>query len=197
MDGAWLARARWRWRGAWLWPMFVATAILDGVIALTRPFSGDRQSFYGGLLAGLILNLLAVLFFSRPFGAALRHRRRDLPVVIARNYGGTVAVLLISAVLLAIGVGRHVAIVDRQHALNDAVVRAVAFIGDRAPQEFRVNATHPDTFTIQAGEVYRVCVPSRYRPRYYCVIVRPHRPLAQSVTPAGSEPNWTLALGTD
>ncbi|HEY5430940.1 MAG TPA: hypothetical protein VIK04_17625, partial [Solirubrobacteraceae bacterium] len=66
-----------------MWPTFVVAAILDGVIAHVRPLAGDRQSFFGGVLAGLVLNLLAVLFFSGAFGKLLRRRRTDLPMAIA------------------------------------------------------------------------------------------------------------------
>ncbi|MGA9859089.1 MAG: hypothetical protein WBQ18_14590 [Solirubrobacteraceae bacterium] len=180
-----------------MWPAFVATALADGLIAYVRPFVGDRQSFAGGVLGGLILNLLAVLLLSRPFGRLLRRRADGLPSVVAANYGGTLAVGLVSVALLAIGLVRHDSLVDTQRVLSDAIVRAEAYIGDHAPAEFRVNVAHPDTYTIQTGSRYRVCVPSRYRPRYYCVIVKPALPLAQSVTYAGSEPNWTLATGTD
>jgi hypothetical protein len=75
----------------------------DGIIAVVRPFVGDRQSVAGGVLAGLILNLLAVLLCSAGFGGLLRRRRADMPVAVARNYGGTVAVVLVSAALLAVG----------------------------------------------------------------------------------------------
>jgi hypothetical protein len=197
MEAAWIARARWRWRGAWLWPTFVVAAILDGVIALERPFVGDRQSLAGGLLAGLVLNLLAVLFLSRPGGMLLRRVRGDMPVSVARNYAGTFAVVLVSAGLLAAGLARHEEIVDNQQALRDAVVRAVAYIGDHAPQAFRVNARHTDTFTIQAGTMYRTCVPSRDDGRSYCVIVKPHLPLASSVVFAGYEPNALFATGVN
>jgi hypothetical protein len=91
----------------------------------------------------------------------------------------------------------HAGVVSDQHALDDAIARAEAFIGDQAPAEFRVNAGHTDTFVIQEGVLYRTCVPSRYRPRYYCVIVKPRLPLAQSVVPAGSEPNATFAQGVN
>ncbi|MGZ4177343.1 MAG: hypothetical protein ACXVUX_14095 [Solirubrobacteraceae bacterium] len=197
MDSAWIARARWRWRGALLWPTFVATALLDGVIAATRPFVGDRQSVAGGVLAGLILNLLAVLFFSRGLGRLLRRRRGDMPVGVARNYGGTLAVGLVSVALLAIGLARHRGIVANQHALRDAVVRAAAYIGDHAPATFRANARHTDTFTIEAGTIYRTCVPSQNGRRSYCVIVKPRLPLASSVVFDGYEPNWLFAEGVN
>lgn len=197
MDGAWLARARWRWRGAWLWPAFVVGALLDGVIAHARPFVGDSQSFFGGVLAGLILNLLAVLFCSRGVGSLLRRRRTDMPAAVARNYGGTVVVVLVSVVIGAVGLAHHSGIVTRQRALNDAIVRAEAFIGDHAPPAFRADATRTDTFTIQPGAIYRTCVPSRDGGRAYCVIVKPRLPLAQSVVFAGYEPNWLFAEGVN
>ncbi|HXD67459.1 MAG TPA: hypothetical protein VNV17_22720 [Solirubrobacteraceae bacterium] len=197
MEAAWIARARWRWRGAWLWPTFVAAAFLDGVIARVRPFVGDRQSLAGGLLAGLVLNLLAVLFLSRGLGAAVRRVRGDMPVGVARNYGGTIAVVLVSAGLLAGGVARHAGIVDNQRALRDAVVRAVAYIGDHAPQAFRADARQTDTFTIQAGSVYRTCVSSQDGRRSYCVIVKPRQPLQRSVVFAGYEPNGLFAEGVN
>jgi hypothetical protein len=168
---------------------------VDGAIARFRPFVGDSQSFGAGVLAGMVLNLLGVLLLSRLLGAVVHRWRTDMPGQVARNYGGTLVVVLISAGLLGAGELRHAAIVRDQRVLDDAIVRAEAFIGDRAPAEFRVNAYHTDTFTIQAGVIYRTCVPSRYRPRYYCVIVKPQLPLAQSVVPAGGEPNALFAQG--
>jgi hypothetical protein len=195
MDGAWLHRARWRWRGALLWPTFAVAVFVDGAIARFRPFAGDSQSFGGGMLAGMILNLLGVLLLSRLFGALIRRRRADMPASVARNYGGTLVIVLISAGMLAAGQARHPGIVHDQRVLDDVIVRAEAFIGDRAPPEFRVNANRTDTFTIQTGVIYRTCVPSRYRPRYYCVIVKPRLPLAQSVVPAGGESNALFSEG--
>jgi hypothetical protein len=197
MEAAWIARARWRWRGAWLWPTFVVAALLDGVIATVRPFVGDRQSLAGGVLAGLVLNLLAVLFCSRGFGVLLRRWRGDMPVGVARNYGGTVAIALVSTGLLAAGLARHPGIVQNQRALRDAIVRAVAYIGDHAPQTFRANAQHTDTFTIQAGAMYRTCVPSQDGRHSYCVIVKPGLSLGRSVVFDGYEPNWLFAEGVN
>lgn len=197
MEAAWIARARWRWRGAWLWPTFVVAVLLDGVIATVRPFVGDRQSFAGGVLGGLVLNLLAVLFLSRGLGLLVRRGRPDMPVSVARNYGGTMAVVLVTAGLLAAGLGRHEGIVDAQHALRDAVIRAMAYIGDHAPATFRANAQRTDTFTIQAGAIYRTCVPSQDRRRSYCVIVNTRLPLQRSVVFAGYEPNWLFAEGVN
>jgi hypothetical protein len=197
MNGAWLARARWRWRGALLWPTFVVAVVLDAVIVHARPLVGDSQSFFGGVLIGLILSLLALLACSRPVGSLLRRRRRDLPVAIARDYAGRAAVLAVTLALLVIGLAHHSSVVAQQRMLDDAVARAEAFIGDRAPAAFRVNAYHADVLTIQAGSLYRICVRSRDGTRSYCVIVKEQLPFAQSVIPAGYEPNAVFAEGVN
>jgi hypothetical protein len=197
MEGAWLARIRWRQRGAWLWPTFVAATALDGVIGHALPQAGEAQSVAGGLVMALVLNVLAVLLLSRPLGAALRRLRSDLPVLVARNYGGTCAVAAMAAVLLAAGLLHRPTVIARQRALEDAVTRAEAFIGDRAPAPFRENVTHLDTFTIQPGSIYRTCVPSVDGTRTYCVIVKIRLPFARSVIFAGYESNATLAQGVN
>jgi hypothetical protein len=197
MEAAWLARMRWRRRGAWLWPTFAAATVLDGVLLHALPAAGTTQTLVGGIVAGMVFNVLAVLLLSRPLGVLVRRARPDMPVVVARNYAGTFAVLFVSAVMLAIGLAHHATVVAQRRALDDAVMRAEAYIGDRAPAQFRVNVTHTNTYTIQPGAVYRTCVPNRAGTRTYCVIVKTKLPLAQSVVPAGYEPNSVLSEGTN
>ena len=197
MEAAWLARMRWRRRGAWLWPTFAAATVLDGVLLHALPAAGTTQTLVGGIVAGMVFNVLAVLLLSRPLGVLVRRVRPDMPVVVARNYAGTFAVLFVTAVVLAIGVAHHATVVSQQRALDDAVMRAEAYIGARAPAEFRVNVDNSNTYTIQPGAVYRTCVSNRGGTRSYCVIVKTRLPLAQSVVPAGSEPNSVLSEGTN
>jgi hypothetical protein len=197
MEAAWLARMRWRRRGAWLWPTFVVATVLDGVLLHALPLAGTTQTLVGGILAGMVFNVLAVLLLSRPLGMLVRRARPDMPVVVARNYAGTFAVLLVSAAMLAIGVAHHSTVVAQRRSFDDAVMRAEAYIGDRAPAQFRVNVTNSNTYTIQAGAVYRTCVPNRSGTRTYCVIVKTRLPLARSVVPAGYEPNSIFAEGTN
>src|ERR1022692_3591003 len=123
MDGAWLVRMRWRWRGAWLWPTFAAVTIADGVIGNALPPAGETETVLAGVLAGLVLNGIAVLLFSRPLGAALRRVRRDLPIMVARNYGGTFAVALVSLGLLTAGLVHRPMVLEHQRALQDAIAR--------------------------------------------------------------------------
>lgn len=197
MDGAWLARLRWRQRGAWLWPTFVAATAFDGVMGHALPQAGETQTVAAGLIMALVLNVLAVLLLSRPLGAALRRLRGDLPVLVARNYGGACAVIAMTAVLLGAGLLHRPTVIAHRQALQDAISRAEAFIGDRAPAPFRENVTHLDTYTIQPGSLYRTCVASLDATRTYCVYVNPQLPFARSVTFAGYESNATFAQGVN
>jgi hypothetical protein len=197
MDGAWLARLRWRQRGAWLWPTFVGVTALDAVIVHALPFMGDSQSLAGGIMAGLFINLLLVVLLSRPLGALLRRRRTDMPPTVARNYGGTAAVMVLPALLVLAGLVHRPAIQDQQRMMNDAILRAIAFIGDRAPDAFRANVVHTSTYAIQPGSVYRTCVPNAAGTRTYCVIVNTHMPLARSVVFGGYESNALFSQGAN
>jgi len=195
MDGAWLRRMCWRRRGAWLWPAFVALIIVDALIGHLLPLAGQAETLVAAGLAALVLNLLAVLLLSRPLGAVLRRIRGDLPAIVARDYAGTAAILAVSAGLLVAGLVHRGTILQQQRTMRDAIVRAQAWIGDRAPAEFRRNLALVSTFTIQTGSIYRTCVPSDDRRRSFCVIVKTSLPLAQSVSFAGYEPNSVFAEG--
>ncbi|HSC03552.1 MAG TPA: hypothetical protein VLC49_09540 [Solirubrobacteraceae bacterium] len=192
-----LVRLRWRRAGAWLWPSFIAFTVADAVIGHSLPPAGSTESLTAAGLLGLVLNLLGVLFLSRPIGWGLRRIRRDLPGFVARDYGGTLVVLALTATLVLVGILHRPAMAASDHAMHDAIARAQAWIGDRAPAEFRRNLRVVSLFAIQSGTIYRACVPNVQNTKNYCVIVDRSKPLAQSVTFSGYEPNDTLASGTD
>jgi hypothetical protein len=192
-----LVRLRWRRAGAWLWPSFIVLTVVDAIVGNNLPPAGSTESLMAAALLGLVLNLLGVLLLSRPLGWVLRRVRPDLPAVVARDYGGTVVVVALTAVLLGVGLVHRPVIRASQNAMHDAVVRAQAWIGDRAPDEFRRNLQFVSLLAIQAGTIYRACVPNVQRTKSYCVIVDRSKPLDQSVRFSGYEPNATLASGTD
>jgi hypothetical protein len=178
-----------------MWPAFVALTVADGVIGHLLPPAGDSQTVFGSILIGGALNLLAVLFLSRPLGALLRRRRPDLPAIVARDYAGTTGLAAVTAVILAVGLGHRSTVVDNDRAMADAITRAQAYIGDRAPAEFRRNLASISAYPIQPGSVYRVCVRSSDRTRTYCVVVKRALPFGRSVSFSGYEPNDVLAQG--
>jgi hypothetical protein len=196
MDGAWLHRLRWRRRGAWLWPAFAVLTVADAVTGHLLPPAGDSQTLVGAGLLALVANLIAVILLSRPLGALLRRVRRDLPSIVARNYAGTWAVTIIAVALLVVGLAHRSSLLSRRDTMQDAIARAQAWIGDRAPAEFRRNVEFVDTFAIQPGSIYRTCVHSDDGKRTYCVVVKTNLPFARSVSFAGYEPNTVMERGT-
>lgn len=195
MDGASLARARWRLRGAWQWPTFVALTIADTFIGHALPQSGETESYAAAGLAGLVLNLLGVLLLSRPLGSLIRRVKRDLPPIVARDYAGAYVVLAISLAFLGAGLSHRASITAGRQALQEATARAQAWIGDHAPDQFRRGVQRVDVLEIEAGTVYRACVPAPTGARTYCVVVDLHRPWRRSVRFAGYEPNTVFDQG--
>ena len=190
-----LVRMRWRRAGAWLWPSFIALTIGDAVIGHAFPPAGDTESLPAAALLALFANLLAVLLLSRPLGWTLRRRRPDLPAMIARDYAGTVVVLAVTATLATAGILHRSAIQASERAMHDAITRAQAWIGDRAPDQFRRNLQFVSLFAIQPGTIYRACVPNAANTRSFCVVVDRSLPLEKSVRFSGYEPNSSLAAG--
>ncbi len=197
MDAGWVARVRWRRSGAWLWPAFIALTVADGVIGHFLPFSGQTQNLATGAVAGLCLNVVGVILLSRPLGLMIRRIRPDLPHVVARNYGGTVVVAAVFVAFASAGLVHRGSVTANRRAMHEAVARAQAWIGDRAPAQFRRNVALVDTFAIEPGSVYRSCVPSfgRAPARDYCVIVNLSVPFPHGVRFAGSEPNSLFSEG--
>ena len=205
MDGArpaWLSRTRaryvrmrWRRTGAWLWPSFVALIVVDSVVGHLLPPAGTTQTLYAAALLGLVVNVIAVILLSRPLGMVIRRFRPDIPAVVARDYGGTIVVFAVSAILLAAGLAHRPAIQARQRDEGDAVARAQAWIGARAPDQFRRNVEFVSLLTIEPGTIYRACVPSVKGNQSYCVIVNRNLPFPRSVKFSGYEPNSVLDEG--
>ncbi len=180
-----------------MWPTFVAAVAADAVIGHALPPSGDGETAVAAAIAGLVLNTLGVIVLSLPLAALIRRRRRDLPVVVARDYAGTAIVAAVTAVLLGIGLSHHGTVARDAGAQRDAIVRAQAYIGDRAPDVFRRNVEWVSVYAIEPGSIYRACVPSIDGRRTYCVIVNTQLPLAQSVTFSGYEPNSLFSEGVN
>ena len=170
-------------------------AIADGLIGHALPLTGDSQSVVGGIVLGLVFNLIAVAVLAVPLGMLLRVRRRDLPGPIARNYAGTFGVVVVTLAFTAIGLAHHPTIDSDRAMMHDAAARAAAWIGDHAPAQFRADAGDLTTVVIQGDAVYRECATNLSGTRDYCVIVDERRPVTSSVLPAGSESNQTLARG--
>ena len=193
MDGARLARLRWRLRGAWLWPSVVALTIADVLVGHLLPPVGEAQSATSALLVALFLNLIAVAIIAPALAILVRRRRQDLPRIVARDYAGTAAVVTVTVGLIAAGIAHHSTVSADHKALETAIGRAQTYIGTHAPDDFRRNVFDTSTYEIEPGSVFRTCVRSTDRSRTYCVVVKTNLPKNESVTFDGYESNTLFA----
>ena len=178
-----------------MWPAFAAFTVLDAVVGHLLPPSGETQRLIGALVAAIVVNVLVVVLLSWPLGALVRRVRRDLPVVVARDYAGTALVAGVAAVMLAAGIIHHGTVVAHRQAMQDAITRAQAWIGDRAHVGEVAAKLGRRTVAIEPGAIYRTCVISVDHRRTYCVIVRTRLPFQSSVSFAGYESNDVFAQG--
>jgi hypothetical protein len=184
----WLARLRWRMRGAWLWPAFFALTAVDGaLIALLPPYEGTPRGAIGGLLLAGFANLAVVAVLAPAAGYLLRRRRRDLPRVVANDYAGAALLFALGAGLLAAGLAHRPA-VAAEHGDEAAVLDAVrGYVGAHAA-EWRPGLDRVDAVLL-APEVYRACVPGRDPRRALCLIVDTDRRPAGVARDGSMEPN--------
>lgn len=198
MDAAPLVRLRWRLSGAWLWPSFFVLTIADAVVVHDLPLSGDAGlSLVGAWLFAAVVNLLVIVLLGGLVGRLVRRLRPDMPRVVARNYAGALVTLMTSLALLAGGLIHHPTIVADNAALREAVARAVAYIGDRAPAVFQQNVAELVTVAFEPRVIYRSCVPNPAGDRQYCVVVNLTKPFGRGVYYSGAESNATLGQGTN
>ena len=170
VERLWWPRLRWRMRGAWQWPAFAALTLLDGVLLTELPFYGRGP---GTLVAGLLLagfaNLFAVAVVAPLAGRRLRARRSDLPRLVADDYAGTVALLLV-AVLLAVGGLLHRPAIAAERADVAAVAAATyEYVVGQAP-EYRRGLAATDAMRVE-DDLYRSCVPGPDPQRWLCLFV--------------------------
>jgi 4-amino-4-deoxy-L-arabinose transferase-like glycosyltransferase len=163
-------RLRWRLRGAWQWPAFLALTVADGIVLALLPFydPGPGGLFPALLLAGFA-NLFAVAVAAPLAGRLVRRVRGDLPRVVARDYAGT---LLLAGLTVALLVGGllHRPAAAAAEADRAAVLMSVHdYVLTQAP-ELRDQLAATDALQLEP-RLYRACVPRHRQGRWLCLFV--------------------------
>jgi hypothetical protein len=193
VERVWHRRLRWRLRGAWQWPAFVALTVVDGVLLAVLPFTGDGSTLMAGLLIAGFINLFAVAVLAPVAGRALRARRPDLPRLIARDYAGTAALLAVAALLLAGGLAHRPAVQGERDDERAAVAGVHEYVLGHAPA-YRGGLRAIDALQLEP-ELYRACVPGRAR--WLCLFVSTdQRPAGVTLDP-DRVPNSAYPRGFD
>jgi hypothetical protein len=192
MERVWWPRLRWRVRGAWMWPAFVAFTVADGLLLHARPIAGDNTGVPAGMLLGAFFNLLAVAVGAPLLGRLLRRSRPEVPRFVAADYAGTALIVAVCAALLAGGLIHHPAVRERQRDFRAQARAARAYVLAHAGAAYRNNLPRGNTLRVDS-DLYRTCVPGPDPRRALCLYVD------TSVTPprvrrdTSREPNASFA----
>lgn len=170
MDEVRLSRLRWRLRGAWQWPLFIAAVPVEAVLLNELPVFGDGA---GGLVPGLLLagflNLILVAVPAPLLGRLLRRRRPDLPRGVAGDYAGS-ALIVGALVGLVVAGLLHRPVVQERAGDRRAQLGAVHdYVVSQEPA-YEPGLPAADTLEL-ADDLYRTCVPEPAGGRPLCLFV--------------------------
>ncbi|MEA2171183.1 MAG: hypothetical protein QOF76_4483 [Solirubrobacteraceae bacterium] len=165
-----VTRLRWRLRGAWQWPAFVAATVAEGVLLNSLPVWGTGA---GGLVPGLLLamafNLIAVAAFAPLAALLVRRRRPDVPRAIAKDYCGAAFVGVLLVALLAGGIA-HRSTVREDTRARAATARALSVYVHNQERTYLARLDQMTVLKIDTA-FYRGCVPGRDPGRALCLFV--------------------------
>ncbi len=186
-----LRRLRWRLRGAWLWPTFVAATLAEMALLHWLPVQGESTRWISALLVAGCLNLIAVVVLGGPGGALLRWRRSDLPRVVASDYAGTAALAVVALGLLVAGLVHRPVIVDRRAAFDEQLLAVHRWVTQHGDDYANAHVSQANTVVIDE-ELFRTCVPSRDPKRWLCLVVDASRSPPAVKRDPNREPNARL-----
>jgi hypothetical protein len=169
VERVWHRRLRWRLRGAWQWPAFVALTVVDGVLLVVLPPAGDGSELVAGLLIAGFANLFAIALLAPVLGAVVRRRRPDLPRLIARDYAGAWLLVALTALLVAGGMLHRPAVVDAREDERAVAAGVHDYVIAQAP-EYRDGLGTVDAMRLEP-DLYRACVPGDDPDRWLCLFV--------------------------
>jgi hypothetical protein len=174
----WPARIRWRLRGAWMWPTFIAITLVDGLILHLLPPISTGVDLIPAILLATFGNLIVIAAIApwlarrtwkrRPAADPGAPPRAQLEVLTDRIGTG----LLLATVLgvVAAGLAARPTVVSETEDTQRNAEAFRALVLRHGDQELIRNLETANT--IRLGEdFFRTCVARDDRERYFCAFV--------------------------
>src|SRR5215212_1067808 len=174
----WPARVRWRLRGAWMWPTFIAITLLDGLIMWRLPPVGGGVDPIPALLIATFGNLALIAAVApwlarrtwnrRPAAEPGAPPRAQLEVLTDRIGTG----LLVATVLgvIVAGLAARPLVVAETEAKERAAERLYSYVQENGSDELRRNLEASDMDKWFDG-YFRACIPSDDRRSWTCYLI--------------------------
>jgi hypothetical protein len=174
----WPARIRWRLRGAWMWPSFVAITIVDGVLLHALPPVRDGVDLIPGILIATFANLVLIgavgpwlarrIWKRRPAAAPSAPAKAQFEVLSDRVGTG----LLVAGVfgVLAAGLAARPLVVAETDERERAAEKLFQYVQAHGDDELRRNLEASDTIKYADG-YFRSCIPDDERESWTCFVL--------------------------
>jgi hypothetical protein len=170
VERVWHRRLRWRMRGAWQWPAFIALTLADAILLVALPpYEGAPSNVFPGVILAGFVNLLLVAAVAPAVGVLVRRRRPDLPRDIAANYAGAALVTAVAVVLVGAGL-LHRSAAAAEDARRQAVALSLHDYVLRAEPAYRSGLGTVDVIRIDT-DYYRACIPGEDARHWICLFV--------------------------
>jgi hypothetical protein len=192
----WPARIRWRLRGAWMWPTFVAITLLDGLIMWRLPPVGEGVDLIPAILISTFGNLILVgavapwlarrTWKRRPAAEPGAPPRAQLEVLTDRIGTGLLVATVVGVV--AVGLAARPTVVSETEETERNAKAFRAFVLAHGDRELIRNLETANT--IELGDaLFRTCVARDDRQRYFCTLIDASRDPAKVDVDPSAEPN--------
>jgi hypothetical protein len=192
----WPARVRWRLRGAWMWPTFVAITLLDGLIMWRLPPIGTGVDPVPAILIATFGNLVLIgavapwlarrIWKRRPTAEPGAPPRAQLEVLTDRI--GTGLLLATVVGVIAAGLAARPLVVVETEARERAANELYRYVTAHGPEELRRNVEASDTERL-ADAYFRTCIPHDDRRGWTCFFVDARRSKTRVIPDPSAIPN--------
>jgi len=192
----WVARARWRLRGAMLWPAFVVLTLVDGVVLYRlSPVGFEFKDPVAPTILATFGNLFLVAVVAPWLTRRLAARRMPAPIEVEREVlkdrTGTALLAAGLVGVLAAGLGNRQVVVSETKATERNAAAVRDFIEQSRSPELVRNLETENTVKLSEG-YFRTCVARDDRRRHFCLFVDTGKRPVEVVQDQSQVPNREL-----
>jgi hypothetical protein len=192
----WPARVRWRLRGAWMWPSFVATTLLDGFLLHKLPPVRTGIDPIPAVLLATFGNLILIGAFApwlarrlwkrRPAADPYAPAKAQFEVLSDRVGTG----LLVAGVfgVLAAGLAARPTVIAETDAKEEAAHAIDRYVQNSGDDELIRNEETANMKRYAEG-YFRICIAMDDRRRFACFWVDTNEDPTEIVRDSSAEPN--------
>jgi hypothetical protein len=192
----WPTRMRWRLRGAWMWPSFIALTFLDGLLLHLLPPVREGIDLIPGILLATFGNLFLIGAVA-PWLARRMWKRREAAEpgappkaqleVLSDRIGTGLLVASVFGIVAAGLAARPVIVVETDQRERGA--KALEdFVNVHGTDELRRNLEASDTARLADG-YYRSCIPHDDRRHWSCYFIDARKKPATLIRDPSELPN--------